>query len=108
MQSSPPVYDEILAKLTPLNALWLDLQNESHNHGGYVQGKESHFKLTVVSQEFANVSKIARHQRVYALLAPLLKAQGGSIHALALHLYDPDEWTGIIPQSPDCAGKNRP
>lgn len=108
MQSSTPIYDEILARLAPLNAVWLDLQNESHNHGGYVVGKESHFKLGLVSQEFMGLSKIARHQRVYALLAPLLTTQGGSVHALALHLYSPEEWSGIVPKSPDCAGKNRP
>lgn len=106
MHSKTPVYDAILAKLAPLNASWLDLQNESHRHGGYVAGKESHFKLTVVSPEFTNLPKIARHQKVYALLTPLLTAQGGSIHALALHLYSLDEWTGVSPDSPDCAGKN--
>ena len=81
------------------------IENESHLHGG--ASGESHFKLTVVSESFVGLSRVRRHQCVYALLA---EEMVGSIHALALHLYSPEEWferEKDRPKSPDCRGGNR-
>jgi BolA protein len=57
----------------------------------------------VVSQVFANTRKVARHQRVYALVGDLLE---GELHALALHLMTPEEWQQVekAPSSPKCRG----
>jgi len=80
----------------------LHIQNESHMHGG--PATESHYKLTVVAQSFAGMSRVARHQKVYAILAEQLD---NGVHALALHLFSPDEWQASsekVPSSPDCAG----
>ena len=81
---------------------WLEVRNESHMHGG--PATESHFRLTAVAAGFAELSRLRRHQLVYGLLADEL---AGGVHALALHLYTPDEWKqrgGDIPASPDCRG----
>ena len=81
------------------------IENESHLHGG--GSGNSHFKLTVVSESFAGLNRVRRHQRVYALLA---EEMAGSIHALALHLYSPSEWRERErdrPDSPDCKGGGR-
>ena len=40
--------------LQSLNPVHLTLENESHMHAGYYDGKESHFKLVIVSSEFAS------------------------------------------------------
>ena len=83
----------------------LQLENESHLHSGPAQ--ESHFKLTVVSGEFGSLSRVKRHQRVYGILAEELD---GPVHALALHLYSPDEWAQqgtAVPDSPNCRGGSK-
>ena len=67
---------------------YLVVENESHRHN-VPPGSESHFKLTVVSAAFAGKRPVARHQQVYAAVAPG-REQG--IHALAIHTYTPEEW----------------
>lgn len=103
------VHADLIACLTPLQASHLELINESHAHAGYFEGKESHFKLVIVSEAFDGVRLVARHQKIYALVEPLLTANGGSVHALAIHAYTPDEWAavGASPASPNCAGQNK-
>lgn len=83
----------------------LTVENESHRHGG--PATESHFKLTVVSDQFSDLSRVKRHQRVYSLLSEEL---AGAVHALALHLYTPEEWQqneSGRPDSPDCRGGSK-
>lgn len=85
-----------------LNPIEFFIENESHKHGG--AATESHFKLTVVAADFEGLAAVKRHQRLYAILAEELKA---GVHALALHLYSPSEWTAkqsAVPKSPNCLG----
>lgn len=85
--------------LTPVH---FELINESHMHSG--PATESHFKLIVVSDFFQELPRVKRHQYLYQLLAEELKE---GVHALALHLYTPEEWAKkqqIAPASPDCRG----
>lgn len=96
------VVDTISQKVTAAFAVsHLQLENESHRHAG--PASDSHFKLTLVSPDFAGMSAVKRHQQVYRLLAEELS---GPVHALALHLYTEAEWAAsgaIAPNSPDCA-----
>ncbi len=92
---------ELEKNLQALSPLVLQVANESHGHGGYFPGKESHFKVTVVSVQFAGLRAVQRHQKIYALAGDLLAPS--KIHALAIHAYSPDEWTGDVPDSPECA-----
>ncbi|MCF8999880.1 BolA family protein [Acinetobacter nectaris] len=86
-----------------LNPTHLEIINESVNHGGYYPGKESHFKVIIVSQVFHGMRAVQRHQKVYSSVHNLLAVDGGSIHALALHTYSENEWNGHVPKSPECA-----
>ncbi len=82
-----------------------EVLNESHRHGG--PATESHFNITVVSEEFQQMALLRRHQTVYKLLQQEL---GSGVHALALHLYAPLEWTDrqqTTPSSPDCRGASK-
>lgn len=84
----------------------LVLENESHMHSGYFEGKESHFKLTVVSDAFQGKRLVQRHQMVYQLLADDLTSGGGQIHALAIHAFTPQErQKQTTPDSPNCHHK---
>ncbi|WP_417583840.1 BolA family protein [Nitrincola sp.] len=81
------------------------LENESHMHAG--PATESHFKLALVSPDFDGLVKVRRHQKVYGLVAELMQ---NPIHALAMHLYTPQEWQtqqGNVPVSPNCMGAHK-
>jgi len=83
----------------------LSVENESHMHGG--PATESHYKLTLVSDCFDELSPVKRHQRVYKLLAAELES---GVHALALHLYTANEWQqrqSTSPTSPNCRGGSK-
>lgn len=103
---SAPTADALAASLQSLQPQHIALINESMNHAGYFEGKESHFKLTIVSDAFTGKRLVARHQLVYDSVADLLTSKGGNVHALAIHAYTPDEWQGQSPDSPNCAGRN--
>lgn len=88
-----------------LDPALLRVENESGNHN-VPPGSETHFKVTLVSERFSGVARIQRHRQVNRLLAELL---AGPVHALALHLYAPEEWReGVGPaESPPCLGGGR-
>ncbi len=108
MTTPAPTATAIMDMLQALTPEHLELINESMNHAGYFDGKESHFKLTIVSDAFANKRAVARHQLIYQLVDALLISQGGALYALAIHAYTPAEWQTQVqsPDSPDCAGQN--
>ncbi|WP_417546005.1 BolA family protein [Marinobacter sp.] len=84
------------------------VENESHKHS-VPPNSETHFKVTMVSPAFAGQMKVKRHQAVYKLLSEELEMAGG-VHALALHLYSPQEWEAsgqVAPTSPDCMGGSK-
>ncbi|WKX27392.1 transcriptional regulator BolA [Tatumella ptyseos] len=81
----------------------LDVQNESYRHN-VPAGAESHFKVIIVSEQFADQRFLARHRSIYSVLSAEL---AGGVHALALHTYTPKEWAGLqdtVLSSPDCRG----
>lgn len=84
-----------------LNPSFLEILNESNRHH-VPEGAETHFKLSIVSERFKDLTRIARHRLINNLLANELTA---GLHALSLHLYTAEEWQnrgGAIPQSPAC------
>ncbi|MFT4021120.1 MAG: BolA family protein [Acinetobacter sp.] len=92
---------QLIEKLQQLQPEFFEVVNESAGHGGYFPGKESHFKVVIVSQIFEGLRAVQRHQKVYAVASDLLGA--GKIHALAIHAYTVVEWQGQSPDSPLCA-----
>jgi BolA family transcriptional regulator, general stress-responsive regulator len=85
---------------------FLEVINESHMHS-VPPNSETHFKVVLVSPEFAGKRPVARHQMVYRLLADEL---AGGVHALALHTYTAEEWqqrAAQAPNSPECLGGSK-
>lgn len=82
--------DEIHARLAALAPESVDLRDESDEHVGHEGARSGggHYRLTIVSAQFAGRSAVERHRLVYAALGPLM---AGRIHALALHAYAPGE-----------------
>lgn len=84
----------------------LTVENESHKHS-VPPNSETHFKVTLVSPEFQGQGKVKRHQAVYRALA---EEMAGGVHALALHVYSPEEWSvggQAAPESPNCMGGSK-
>lgn len=92
---------QLIERLQQLSPSHLEVVNESSGHGGYFPGKESHFKVIVVSDIFAGLRLVQRHQKIYAVAGDLLSS--GKIHALAIHAFLPEEWQGQDTSSPNCA-----
>ncbi len=104
--TSQPMHDSILASLAEkLTTSHISLVNESNQHSG-PRDAETHFKLTCVAKEFDSLSRVKRHQKVYAILAEQLNS---GVHALALHLFSPKEWldSNQVPESPSCLGGSK-
>lgn len=94
------IENKLNASLAPL---YMQVLNESQQHN-VPAGSESHFKVTVVAEEFRQQGLLARHRRINEILAAELAEQ---IHALAIHAYSPEEWQQRqqeSPASPRCHG----
>ncbi|MEZ5476754.1 MAG: BolA/IbaG family iron-sulfur metabolism protein [Thiolinea sp.] len=81
----------------------LEVVNESHMHN-VPPGSESHFKVTIVSDEFEGKALVARHRMINKALSAELD---GQIHALALHTLTPGQYferAGKVAASPPCLG----
>jgi acid stress-induced BolA-like protein IbaG/YrbA len=48
-----------------------------------------HFEALVVSPSFEGLSRVRRHQMVYAALGERMREE---IHALSMHTLSPEEW----------------
>ena len=60
-----------------------------------VEGDGRHFFATIVSAQFEGLSRIRRHQKVYAALGDRMRAQ---IHALSMKTLTPAEWAATPAQ----------
>ncbi|MBD9481794.1 BolA family transcriptional regulator [Pseudomonas sp. PDM14] len=94
--------EQIQQALTTLAPEHLEVLDESHMHS---RGQETHYKAVIVSEQFAGLNAVKRHQKVYAGLGELM----GQFHALALHTYTPEEWQqqNGAPDSPTCRGGSK-
>ncbi len=54
-----------------------------------VEGDGRHFFATIVSTQFEGLSRIRRHQAVYAVLGERMREE---IHALSMKTLTPAEW----------------
>ena len=68
----------------------LQVKDQSHLHSGHEGAKEGkgHFEVTIVSERFNGVSRIARHRLVYDALGAYMDSD---IHALKINSYSPSE-----------------
>ena len=97
------IEQKINERLTPL---YIEVRNESHMHS-VPPDSESHFKVTVVSEQFKGKPLLARHRLINEALADEL---AGPVHALAIHTMTPEEWAEkgeTVPASPPCRGGSK-
>ena len=58
-----------------------------------VQGDGYKYQATIISPAFADKNTVQRHKLVYAALNEAIA--GGSLHALTIHAYTPEEYATI-------------
>ena len=83
--------DRIEAKLrAALEAESVEVVDESHLHAGHAGARsgKGHFRVRVVSERFAGLSRIQSQRLVFAALAEEMESD---IHALAMQTLTPDE-----------------
>ena len=91
--------------LTPLNVSHHQLVNDSQKHSG--SATDSHYNLVLVSDDFAGIGPVKRHQQVYALVGELMN---NPIHALARHCYTAEQWQAKqekMPATAPCMGGSK-
>jgi len=66
------------------------VKDQSHLHAGHVGAKEGkgHFDVTIVSEEFDGLNRIARHRLIYDALGAFMESD---IHALRITALSPSE-----------------
>ena len=97
------IQQALASALAPLH---LEVVDESHMHS-VPPGAESHFKVTLVSDQFDAQGLVARHKTVNRCLHDEFQT---GLHALALHTWNPEEWFargGRVPDSPPCLGGSK-
>jgi BolA protein len=87
-----PIVDEIRERLVAaLAPTALDVTNDSAQHSGHLGDDgtgESHFSVSIESNAFFGLSRVARQRLVNQALADLLRER---IHALAIRARAPGE-----------------
>lgn len=94
------IYDRLHTKLNDLNPSYLEVLNESSEHSG--PANESHFKITIVTDNFNNISLLNRTKKIHNICSEEIAL----IHAFTVFCYTELEWqnkTGS-PISPKCGG----
>ena len=92
--------DELIRKrLAALNPVALEIFDDSHEHAGHAGARESgggHFQVFLVSEAFNGKNKVARHRMIYQAVNDLMP---GTIHALAIRAYTPEEIDEVTAES---------
>ena len=52
----------------------------------------THYEAVIISGDFEDKSRIARHQLVYGTLGSLM---GNEIHAMSIRAHTPEEWAAL-------------
>lgn len=79
---------KLAAAFAPASVEVIDESARHAGHAGAREGGESHFRVTIVSQKFAGLGRIARHRAVNDALAEEL---AGPVHALTVSATAPGE-----------------
>jgi len=76
-----------LAALAPTQ---LEIRDDSAAHAGHAgaAGGAGHFSVTIVSEHFLGMTRLARHRAVLGRVGDLIPFP---VHALAIHAYAPGE-----------------
>ena len=75
---------DILNKNFDIYRCYVSDVSESHKgHSGYIKGEETHFKITIISNDFKNKNRLQRHKMVNNCLKSEFQ---GSLHSITYKL----------------------
>jgi BolA family transcriptional regulator, general stress-responsive regulator len=82
--------DRMTTLLAALQPSKVEIIDDSHKHAGHAGAREGggHYRLNIVSAQFAGKSTVARHRMIYSALGEMMKQD---IHALNITAFAPDE-----------------
>ena len=69
----------------------LELRDDSHKHAGHAAARpqgETHYHVKIVAEPFSCLSKVKRHQAIYALLSEEFNS---GLHALSIDARGPED-----------------
>jgi BolA family transcriptional regulator, general stress-responsive regulator len=93
---SNQIQQKLLASFTGNN---VEVINESHLHS---RGDNTHFKVIVVSQDFAGKTPVQRQRLVNKSLQEFWDL---GVHSVSIHAFTHDEPFEKVPKSPHCKNK---
>lgn len=82
------IHATLEANFHPFSLTVVDDSARHAGHAGAREGGESHFTVTIISEKFTGMSRVARHRAVYAVLQPLFDT---GLHALNIDAKTPVE-----------------
>jgi BolA family transcriptional regulator, general stress-responsive regulator len=79
------------ARLAALAPTVLEIHDDSASHAGHpgAAAGGGHFSVTIVSEQFLGLPRLARHRAVLECVGDLIPHP---VHALAIRAYAPDEF----------------
>lgn len=82
--------DQMNALLAALQPTKIEIADDSQKHAGHVGARSGggHYRLLIVSTQFASKPTLTRHRMIYSALGDMMKHD---IHALAIAAYTPEE-----------------
>lgn len=82
--------EQMRLKLAALAPEHLEIADDSAKHAGHegAKGGGGHYRLTIVSAQFAGTTTVARHRMIYNALGDMMQKE---IHALGIKAYAPGE-----------------
>ena len=83
--------EALAERLHALAPVVLDIDDDSAEHAGHAgaAGGGGHFSVTIVSEHFRGLTRLARHRAVLDRVGDLIP---NPVHALAIRAYAPDEF----------------
>jgi BolA protein len=87
--------ERLRARLQALEPQRIEIADDSAKHAGHEGAKSGggHYRLTLVSERFRGLPRLARHRLVYDSAGDLMQRE---IHALTMVLQTPEE-AGVSP-----------
>lgn len=83
MAVAAEIHQKLEAAFAPSDLEVIDESAMHAGHAGAPEGGESHFRVRIASDQFTEMTRIARHRAIHSALGAELM---GRIHALALDI----------------------
>ena len=88
------VQSAICQRLDSLQPKQINIADHSHLHRGHVHNTGGgHYQLLIVSDEFTDLSRMARQRKIYQLLKDLFEQR--AIHAISIKALTTSEYLAL-------------